>query len=45
MFKDSVMGGHGHCLYSGHWPLVDFAWAHWTVAFALLWHTGHMAVG
>ena len=32
MFKDTVMGGHGHCLYSGQWPLVDFALAHWTVA-------------
>ena len=32
MFNDTVMGGHGHCLYIGHWPLVDFTLAHWTVA-------------
>ena len=24
MFNDIVMGGHGHCLYIGHWPLVGF---------------------
>ena len=32
MFNATVRGGHGHCVYIGHWPLVDFTLAHWTVA-------------
>ena len=32
MFNDTVMEGHGHCLNTGHWPLDDFALAHWTLA-------------